>query len=274
MKKIMMLVAVCFLCVIQSVEAHTVKENNMYEDVAPTAENAQKILLLNSLGLLGYNGQDMKLGQDENLSRMEFAAWLAGFFHLEADNFEQQANASLQEEYVSSLQGDLTYAELNAALFHKKLKLDKPEATLTKAQYIDFIVEHLNEDMGGHTLVQMGGFVDGPTGVIDDVKTADGAVTLTIAGKDYLLSGHPRISAQTDNAQEWAGKTVELSYFTTSNSSHGHHHAEQQSNDEAVLQYVQLEQTVVEDNTKSKWLMPAIIIAVLAILALLFLKRK
>lgn len=286
MKKIMTFVVLCFLVVTQSVAAHTMTEKNLYEDMDPAADNAQEILLLNSLGLLGYNGQDMKLSQDDNLSRMEFAAWVADFFQLEADNFEQRANASLQEDYVSSLQGDITYQEINIALFHKALELDSPDATLTKAQYIDFIFEHLNDDMGGHTLAQMGGFIAGPTGVIEDVKTADGTAILVISGKDYPLSGHPRVSATSDKAEDWLGSTVELSYLTTATSGHGHHdgghdnhHDEQESNEEAAaLHYIQLQQTesnaVEEESTKNGWLIPTIIIALLAVLALVFLKRK
>ncbi|WP_042473606.1 hypothetical protein [Bacillus ndiopicus] len=278
MKRIMTLLALCLLFATQSVSAHTMTEKNIYEDIDPTAENAQKILLLNSLGLLGYNSEDMKLSQEDNLSRMEFAAWIADFFHLEGENFEQKANASLQEEYVSSLEGDITYNDLNMALFHKELKLDNPDATLTKAQYIDFIFEHLNYDMNGHTLPQMGGFVAGPTGVIDDVKTVDEATILVIGGKDYPLSGHPRVSASSDKAQDWVGSTVDLSYFTTGGGGHGHHgegHEQAtEASTEAALHYVQLQQSVEEENSTSKWLMPSIIIAILAILALLFLKRK
>lgn len=65
MKKIFAFLGLCFLIAAQSVSAHTMTEKNIYEDVEPTAENAQKILLLNSLGLLGYNGQDMKLAQEK-----------------------------------------------------------------------------------------------------------------------------------------------------------------------------------------------------------------
>lgn len=284
MKKIFAFLGLCFLIAAQSVSAHTMTEKNIYEDVEPTAENAQKILLLNSLGLLGYNGQDMKLAQEKNLSRMEFAAWVAGFYQLEGEDFEQQANASLQEEYVSSLEGDITYKELNTALFHKALNLDEPDATMTKAQYIDFIFAHLNDDMGGHTLPQMGGFVTGPTGVIEEVKIEDKTTILVIAGHEYPLSGHPRISATSDKAEDWIGSTVELSYFTTASGGHSHshghddHHAEENSVEDMALHYVQLQQTaanaVKEASTKSGWLMSAIIVVILAGLALLFLKRK
>ncbi len=41
---------------------------------------------------------------------------------------------------------------------------------MTKEEYIAFLTEHLTFDMGGHTLVQMGGFAEGPTGTIEDVS--------------------------------------------------------------------------------------------------------
>lgn len=259
MKKIGALVIACFFLIVQTALAHTMNESLIYEDLDPTAANAQQILLLNSLGLLGYNGKDMVLAQDEKLTRKEFASWIAGFFKLEGDNFEELAQAALKEEYVTSLEGDVTYEDMNLTLFHRTLKLEKPQDTLTKAQYIDFIYNHLETDMNGHTLLQMGGFTEGPIGVIEDVIEDDHAVSIIIDGKTYPLAGHPRVSAPTVEAKDWVGKTVEKSYMTT-DTGHDHGHSEGQDHDhgaeatteQPVLQYVQLEKEVSVTNTETE----------------------
>ncbi|MEO4053208.1 hypothetical protein [Solibacillus sp. CAU 1738] len=299
MKKILPLLTACFLLFIQTASAHTMNEGRIYEDIDPSATNAQHILLVNSLGLVGYNGKDMILGQDENLSRMEFAAWIGGFFGLEGTTFEELANASLHEEYIKSLEGDVTYQDINIALFHNSVTLENPEDNITKADYVEYIYNHLNTDMGDHTLLQMGGFAEGPTGVIEDVKVDEHETAIVIGGTAYPLSGHPRVSAKTINAEDWIGKTVELSYFVTGAASHSHsnEHNEEVSSAGPTLQYVQLQKEenvdVATENDKetqvnlageevtekadkdgNNYIIPIVVVIIIALVGIVLWKRK
>lgn len=251
MKKIIPLFILCFLLLGQVASAHVANEDKLYTDVNASTTNAQQILIVNSIGLIGYTGDISTLSQYDNLTRKELAAWMAVFFGLSGSTYEELANASLQEENISSLEGDVTYEDINIALFHRTLKLDNPDETLTKAKYVDLIYNNLETDMGGHTLLQMGGFIEGPTGVIEDVVVDDHATTLEIAGTSYTLSGHPRVSAETIEATDWIGQTIELSYFTSA-TQHSHSHDEQENSGEATLQYVQLKKSEEAEESSEK----------------------
>lgn len=241
--------------------AHTMDKSTLFTDVPETAENIQDIMVLHSIGLLGYNGKDMALNPTDNLSRKDFAGWVGGFFGLEGATVDELAQAAQQEDYVSSLEGDITYKEINTALFHHKLELANPDATMTKDEYIAFLTEHLTFDMDGHTLIQMGGYAEGPTGTIEDVVTGD-ETGIIIDGKTYMLSGHPRIYADSTDAKSWVGQQLERSIFTTAGDhhhghdggqeeGHGEHadgHGDSQeheaaSTNAATLQYVQISST-------------------------------
>lgn len=238
--------------------AHTMDKSTLFTDVPETTSTIQDIMVLHSIGLLGYNGKDMALNPTDNLSRKDFASWVGGFFGLEGTTVDELAQAAQKEEYISSLEGDLTYKEINTALFHHKLELENPDATMTKEDYISFLTEHLDDDMGGHTLLQMGGFAEGPTGTIEDIVTGD-ETGIIINGKTYMLSGHPRIFADSTDAKSWVGQQLERSIFTTAGDHHhghggdqeeghgdhaeGHgdsHEHEASASDEATLQYVQI----------------------------------
>lgn len=237
--------------------AHTMDKSTLFSDVPETATNIQEIMVLHSIGLLGYNGKDMALNPTENLSRKDFAGWVGGFFGLEGATVDELAQAAKNEDYVSSLEGDITYKEINTALFHHKLNLEKPDATLTKEEYISFLTENLDVDMGGHTLIQMGGFSEGPTGTIEDVVTGD-ETGVVIGGKTYMLSGHPRIFADSTEAKSWVGQTLEKSILTTDgghhhgNHDHGDDHQEEQASNTPTLQYIQIHSgtQATSDDTK------------------------
>ncbi len=261
LRKYLLLLLMSTLFMAPVAYAHTMDKSTLFTDVPETAENIQDMMVLHSIGLLGYNGKDMALNPTDNLSRKDFAGWVGGFFGLEGATVDELAQAAQQEDYVSSLEGDITYKEINTALFHHKLELANPDATMTKDEYIAFLTEHLTFDMGGHTLIQMGGYAEGPTGTIEDVVTGD-ETGITIDGKTYMLSGHPRIFADSTDAKSWVGQQLERSIFTTAGDhhhghdggqeeGHGEHadgHGDSQeheaaSNNVATLQYVQISST-------------------------------
>ncbi|WNN78249.1 hypothetical protein RKS58_10515 [Lysinibacillus capsici] len=267
MRKYLLLLLMSTLFMAPVAYAHTMDKSTLFTDVPETAANIQDIMVLHSIGLLGYNGKDMALNPTDNLSRKDFAGWVGGFFGLEGATVDELAQAAQKEDYVSSLEGDITYKEINTALFHHKLELANPDATMTKEEYIAFLTEHLTFNMGGHTLIQMGGFAEGPTGTIEDVVTGD-QTGIIIDGKTYMLSGHPRIFADSTDAKSWVGQQLERSIFTTAaDHHHGHdggqeeshgdhaeghgdsHEHEASDSNEATLQYVQIStaQVVKED---------------------------
>jgi len=184
---------------------------------------------------------------------------------------------------------------------------------MTKEEYISFLTEHLDDDMGGHTLLQMGGFAEGPTGTIEDIVSGD-ETGIIINGKTYMLSGHPRIFADSTDAKSWVGQQLERSIFTTAGDHHHGHGGDQegqgnheeghgdshdaQTSNAATLQYVQISSAqVAEDDTKevqtsnatprekqqtdettssnssTVWVI-AILVVLAAIFAFVFVKRK
>lgn len=243
LRKYILMMLMSTLLLAPTAYAHTMDKSMLYTDVPATTPDLQEIMVLHSTGLIGYNGTDMALNPSENLSRKDFAGWVGAFFGLEGATVDELAQAAKNEEYVSSLEGDITYKEINTALFHNKLDIEKPDATLTKEQYIGFLTDNIDVDMGGHTLLQMGGFTYGPTGTIDDVVTGD-ETGLVIDGKTYMLSGHPRIFADATEAKSWVGQELEKSILTTSAGHHHDGHETQSTNTSApTLQYIQLATT-------------------------------
>ncbi|WP_409369667.1 hypothetical protein [Lysinibacillus sp. 38-6] len=264
MKKIILLLLMLGLLISPAVAyAHPMDKSMLYSDISATAPNLQEIMVLHSIGLLGYNGVDMKLNRTENLSRKDFAAWVGGYLGLEGSTVEELALAAKNHHYISSLEGDITYKEINAALFQQKLDLDMPEATLTKDDYIMFLTENLDVAINGSTLLQMGGFSYGPTGKIEDVVTGD-ELAIRLDGKTYRLSGHVRLFVDSTDPNSWIGQNLEKSIVTMNdnhshdhgtNDAHGHdeeatddhghgtddHHGhEEQQSDTPTLQYIQI----------------------------------
>ena len=74
--------------------AHTMDKSTLFTDVPETAANIQDIMVLHSIGLLGYNGKDMALNPTDNLSRKDFAGWVGGFFGLEGATVDEPAQAT------------------------------------------------------------------------------------------------------------------------------------------------------------------------------------
>ncbi|XRD26609.1 hypothetical protein AABM34_10055 [Lysinibacillus fusiformis] len=148
MRKYLLLLLMSTLFMAPAAYAHTMDKSTLFTDVPETTSNIQDIMVLHSIGLLGYNGKDMALNPTDNLSRKDFASWVGGFFGLEGATVDELAQAAQKEEYISSLEGDLTYKEINTALFHHKLEVENPDATMTKEEYITFLTEHLDDDMG------------------------------------------------------------------------------------------------------------------------------
>ncbi|GAA3348583.1 hypothetical protein [Lysinibacillus fusiformis] len=313
MRKYLLLLLMSTLFMAPAAYAHTMDKSTLFTDVPETTSTIKDIMVLHSIGLLGYNGKDMALNPTDNLSRKDFASWVGGFFGLEGATVDELAQAAQKEEYISSLEGDLTYKEINTALFHHKLEVENPDATMTKEEYITFLTEHLDVDMGGHTLLQMGGFAEGPTGTIEDVVTGD-ETGIIINGKTYMLSGHPRIFAESTDAKSWVGQQLERSIFTTAGDHHHGHDDNQEGHGDheeghgdghdapasntATLQYVQISSAqVAADDTKevqssnatpreeqqtdettssnssTVWII-AILVVLAAIFAFVFVKRK
>ncbi|MFJ7666346.1 hypothetical protein ACIQXI_04520 [Lysinibacillus sp. NPDC097195] len=265
LKKILLLLLMFGLLFSPAVAyAHPMDKSMLYSDISATAPNLQEIMVLHSIGLLGYNGVDMTLNRTENLSRKDFAAWLGGYLGLEGSNVEELALAAKNNNYISSLDGDITYDEINAALWQQKLQLDKPEATLTKDDYIAFLMKHLDVDVNGSTVLQMGGFTYGPTGTIEDVVTGD-ELAIMLDGKTYPLSGHVRLFADSTDPNSWIGQNLEKSivnmkgdddhnhgmsdghghdYEASDDHGHGtnddHGHDKEQQSHTSTLQFIQI----------------------------------
>lgn len=74
--------------------AHTMDKSTLFTDVPETTSTIKDIMVLHSIGLLGYNGKDMALNPTDNLSRKDFASWVGGFFGLEGATVDELAQAA------------------------------------------------------------------------------------------------------------------------------------------------------------------------------------
>lgn len=76
LRKYILMVLMSTLLLAPTAYAHTMDKTMLYTDVPATTPDLQEIMVLHSIGLIGYNGTDMALNPTENLSREDFAGWV------------------------------------------------------------------------------------------------------------------------------------------------------------------------------------------------------
>jgi len=251
--------------------AHIMSSDNVFTDIS-YSEAKEDIVLLSALGIISYQYEEYVFRPQDPLSKQELASWIGSYFRLEGETSEQLADAALKAGYLSSLIGMATYADINQAFFQNQLTLEKPEDTMTREQFVQFVVANANTEMNGKSLYELSGFAVGPVGTIEAVQqveklTAEGKTKkvyeLTIDGEEYELGLHPHIAAQITDPAVWVGMSVTQSWIGPNvntdatgvqthddgqeSHSHSHHDDNNQSNlesenkiSEFALQYIHL----------------------------------
>lgn len=225
-----------------NVSAHVMNGDNMYTDIAQS-DSKSAILFTHSLQLITT---DSSLYKPENLlTKKDFGLWYAHF-----KNWDGKENTLIQKAVeagiISSTEGNLTYKELNKAIFNSELSLENDAAEMTRGEYATFIMKHAEETLkNGHTLAEQLGYKEGPTGTIETVEQVkDEHYVLTIDGKEYMLAEHPSVDSDSTDPLVWEGQAVKESLVTKNTASD--RDGEGSQSDEAKLQYLVVEQSEKE----------------------------
>jgi len=274
--------------IVSNTFAHVMNSDSVFTDIS-YSEAKDEIVLLSSLGVVSYQYEEYIYRPQEPLTRQELASWVGAYYGLKGETSEQLANLALTAGYISSLNGMATYADVNQAYFHGYLELDEPDATMTREQFAQFVVEHAETDLDGHNIYDMSGFTAGPIGTIEAVKqveklTPEGkgkkVYELTIGGRIYELGLHPRVIAQVTDPAVWVGMSVTKSWIgpnvdtdaagahgghaheSDDSANHSHHDGDSHEHSEAgtaiseiALQFIQFgdeDNTLTNEVSKSK----------------------
>lgn len=236
-----------------NVSAHVMNGDNMYTDIAHS-ESKSAILFTHSLQLITTDSSLYK--PEDILTKKDFALWYAHF-----KGWDGEENALIQKaveaDIIVSTDGNLTYQELNKAIFDGKVSVENDAAEMTRGEYATFIMKHVGETLkDGHTLTEQLGYKEGPTGTIETVEQVkDEHYVLTIDGKEYMLAEHPSVDSDSNDPLVWEGQDVKESLVTKNTASDRDGKGSQ--SDEAKLQYLVVGQDETEtaddeDQTSSK----------------------
>ena len=204
-----------------SASAHVLNKNNTFSDLR-LSEYANDIVLLSSLGIVSNLDESLEYQPQKTLTAQDLAAWTAKYHGIDADTSAQLAQAALEQQLVSTIDGEATYQLVNEAFFQNQLDIHNPAETWTRDEFAAFVAKHVHTDIGGQTLLQMSGYTEGPTGKVEAVErvqklTETGSKAnvymLTIDGEVYEMGMHPRAIADSADPAVWVGQTISESYF-------------------------------------------------------------
>lgn len=212
-----------FMLVTSSASAHVMNRDNMYRDIA-MSEMADAIVFATSLGIIRDVENDQQFKPSTTLTMKTLAAWYGAFQRLDGTNEHELATAAVAVGYVSTIEGNATYADVNQLYFDGQLALTNEQATLTRAEFAEFITTHAMTVFGEETLLAQAAFTAGPTGVVEAVNKVDTAYVLTIGGKPYTLGMHPSIIGNSVDPSIWTGQYIAQSFFAPNHTSDMHSH--------------------------------------------------
>lgn len=225
MKQVIILWISLMLMIPTFASAHVMNEKNTYGDIG-YSEASEDILLLSGMGIIFHEHGDALFRPTESLQRSDLAAWAGSFFRLGSgeENIDQLKQLALQENLVTSLIGNATYEDINQAFFKGKVKVENPEEELKREEFAIFVADHLTMEIEeGKTLYDVAGYVQGPKGIIENVKLVEETTDvgqknesylLLIDKKEYLLAAHPRVTRAVVDPVVWEGQQLEQSWFS------------------------------------------------------------
>lgn len=207
-KKAMLAVVCCFVC--SSALAHIKNEASQFPDIEYSEFRFDIVVLVGA----GIIPETPVFEPDKLLSKRELATWAAdlGGPGGETPDTDALASAALEQGLVDTLDGDATYADLNALFFQSQLSVDSPERTLTKGAAASFIATQLGTDAGLAMLAARGlGF--GGTGEVSAVaEGASHTYVMTVNGTELPMSAHGRVANGPADLMQWQGRIVRRSF--------------------------------------------------------------
>lgn len=196
--------------------AHIKNEASQFPDIEFSAARYDIVVLVGA----GIIPQTPVFEPDSPLSRHDLAAWVALARGLgtggETPDVDALADAALEQGAVESLDGDATYADLNALFFGGSLSVDEPGRTPTRGEAASFIAEQLPTE-AGLALLESLDLQIGATGAVTSVRTEGGeghgaSYVITVGGTDLPMYAHGRVANGPVDLLQWNGREIRRSF--------------------------------------------------------------
>jgi hypothetical protein len=204
------LLAVLCCFVFSHVFAHIKNEASQFPDIE-FSESRFDIVVLIGAGIIP---ETPVFEPDKLLSMQELASWASDTSVLgnETPDTKALAAAALEQGLVDSLDGDASYADVNALFFNGQLNIDNPERTLTKAAAASFIAAQLSTEPG-LALLRAHNVMAGVTGQVSAVEAdASHTYVMTINDTKLPMSIHGRVANGPVDLMQWQGRIVKRSF--------------------------------------------------------------
>jgi len=200
-----------------SVNAHILTETSQFPDIK-TSDARFDIVVLVGAGIVP---ETPEFGPDKNLSRTDLAAWGAHAASLlgktsDKPDVNALARAALEQGLVKSLDGDATYADINALFFNDKDTPTQADAVPTRAQAASYLAKGLVKPVPG-SLLEKSGLQAGPTGEVTKVESRtnpDGGSSsyVTIGETTLPVYTHAKVGNGPSDITKWKGLTARRSF--------------------------------------------------------------
>jgi len=201
--------------------AHIVHPGNAFSDIGLSAHK-DEIVYASRLGLIAGEESGDVFRPGEPLRRADLAHWAAAFYGLaEADDAAAAGQAALTGGLVDTLEGNATYGDINRAVFRGQLTLEDgaypADREATREQYAAFVVAFASTQVEGKRLEAHAGLAAGPAGIVRADSDPDAAFgyKLTIDGRTWTLSPHPRIVHAPGDPELWDGLQLAASWISS-----------------------------------------------------------
>lgn len=201
--------------------AHIVHPGNAFSDIGLSAYK-DEIVYVSRLGLIAGEESGDVFRPGEPLRRADLAHWAAAFYGLaEAEDAEAAGQAALTGGLVDTLEGNATYGDINRAVFRGQLTLENgaypADREATREQYAAFVVAFASTQVEGKRLEEHAGLAAGPAGIVRAESDPDAAFgyKLTIDGRTWTLSPHPRIVHAPGDPELWDGLQLAASWISS-----------------------------------------------------------
>ncbi|QED47036.1 hypothetical protein [Cytobacillus dafuensis] len=200
MKRLLIFLAILLYFIVPfQVDAHVTNEKNLYEDIEQS-EAVEEIMFLRSMNAISPEEGVNLFRPQEMLTRETLAVWALNFSMNtnSGDNHSDTKNLSpekaVEEGLIDNLQGNATLEDVNKAYFKGTLNITMNKE-ITREEFSIFMGEHFLTKVDGRNILERSGLSVGPSGTIDhaDSSSKSEVGVLSIDGKEYMLSHHPKI---------------------------------------------------------------------------------
>lgn len=217
--------------------AHIMNADSMYTDIE-MSDDRQAIIYTHALHLITTDSTLYK--PNDLLTKEDFALWYSKSQKMTGED-AQLVEKAMQEGIISSEEGEVTYGEINEALFAGEIKVEDASAEVTRGDYADFVAKNASTALGNQqSLLQQLDFEEGPIGEVEKVeKVNNEEYEITIEGEPFYLAEHPSIMNDSTDPLVWQGQYVTESLVTKNTTADREGQGSQ--SDVAKLQFVSIE---------------------------------